>query len=387
VERILLMPIVSVIIPSYNRADMLPDAIQSVLDQSLKDWELIIVDDGSTDQTRTVAARYTSTDDRIQYIYQDNRKLPGARNTGIRASRGRYIAFLDSDDVFLPEKLKIQAATLDERPELGLIAGGFFEVDRDLHILRELRPWESQPTLELRDWVLSCPFCPGAPLIRRNWLEKAEFFDEKMPFVEDWDLWLRMSVLGCPMDWTRQAVCYYRIHGGNMVRQAVLMKNGMLTMFDKLYGGAESDLRGEILDLKQEAYSNAYVNGAARAFGGGDGAEGQACLEKAIEVNPALLQGNPPQVLSRLASFALTPLCGDAEGFIQTLSAYLPGALRGWSPDRLRGTLHAVAAFEADKLGENKEVVRYGIQAVKEDPRWIQNRGFVKMIFQAFAKK
>ena len=99
-------PKVSVIIPTYNRADMVGDAIQSVIDQTYHSWELIIVDDGSQDNTSEVVAQFS--DPRIRYIYQENKKLPAARNTGIRASSGEYLVFLDSDDLFMPDKLRAQ---------------------------------------------------------------------------------------------------------------------------------------------------------------------------------------------------------------------------------------------------------------------------------------
>lgn len=376
------MPRVSVIIPSYNRADMVMDAVDSVLRQTFADWELIVVDDGSQDNTREVIAAVR--DERVRYIYQDNQGLPGARNSGIRAARGEYVAFLDSDDVFLPHKLAVQVAAMDARPELGLLAGGFIEVDRELRPLREVRPWETQPTLELIDWVKGCPFCPGAPLVRRDWLEKAGLFDERMPFVEDWDLWLRMSTLGCRMDWLPQAVCYYRIHGGNMVRQAILMKNGMLTMFDKLY--ARDDLPEGVLRLRENSYAYAYLNGAARAFAAGDVEEGRASLGKALSLDPALLQGRPPRALSSLISFSLSPLCGDAQGFMGRLMAALPPEAQGWSRRQAFGALHAVAAFEAQRNGHPEAIFREACAAVRQDPSWLGNRGLIAIALRSLWK-
>lgn len=179
-------------------------------------------------------------------------------------------------------------------------------MDEQLHILRELQPWLSQPTLEPEDWVLSCPFCPSAPLVRREWLERVGLFDESMHYIEDWDLWLRMSYLGCQMDWLKEPVCYYRIHSGKMVRHALLMKVGMLTMFDKFY--SQSNLPDKIVVLRDRAYSKAYLDAATRAYAAGVVEEGKACLADAIKLNPTLLEGNPPQVLDTLASFALGPL-------------------------------------------------------------------------------
>jgi glycosyltransferase involved in cell wall biosynthesis len=354
---------------------MVCDAIQSVLDQTFADWEVIVVDDGSSDNTRQVIARYT--DLRIHYIYQDNKGLPGARNTGIRNAQGQYIAFLDSDDLFLPNKLSAQAAALDARPALGLVGGGYFEVDRQLRVLRELRPWEKQPTLRFADWVMACPFCPSAPLVRREWLDKAGLFDENMRYIEDWDLWLRMSHLGCQMDWLKEPVCSYRIHGGNMVRHAVLMKNGMITMLDKLY--ADNDLPPGILALRGPAYGNIYLNAAARAFSASADNEGKDCLDNAFKHDLSLLNGNPPRFLSSLASFALSPLCNDADTFMYRLIGNLPesaGTLN-WSKRKALSLLRATAAFDHYQHGEHKQAARKALSALALDPSWLRNRGLI----------
>lgn len=373
------MPQVSVIIPSYNRADMVLDAVRSVQAQTFSDWELIVVDDGSKDNTREVIGGLA--DERIRYIYQENKGLPGARNTGIRHARGEWIAFLDSDDAYLPQKLAAQVAVMQARPELGLLAAGFIETDRDLRPLRELHPWEDQPTLTLLDWVTACPICPGAPLVRKSWLEKAQLFDERMPFVEDWDLWLRLAYLGCPMDWLPQPVCYYRIHGGNMVRQAVLMKNGMLTMFDKLF--AHENLPAAVLALRDRAYANAYLNGAARAFAASDIPEGRASLGKALRFDPDLLQGRPPRALGSLISFSLSPLCGDAPGFLNRLLQGLPAEAGGWTRRQIFGAYHAVAAFEAARSGRTGAIFRSAAAAVWTDPAWLANRGLIAIALRS----
>jgi len=371
------MPRVSVIIPTYNRADMVGDAIRSVLDQTYADWELILVDDGSSDDTRQIVEAFA--DLRIRYIYQDNKGLPGARNTGIQAARGQYIAFLDSDDLFLPHKLEWQLDALETRPELGLVAGGHIEVDEQLHVLREVQPWHGHPTLKFQDWLFACPFCPSAPLVPRGELESAGLFDETMQRIEDWDLWLRMAHLGCAMDWIKEPVCYYRIHGGNMVRNVRLMKEGMVTMLEKLF--SQPCLPAEIMALRDRAYANVYLNAAARAYAAGAVEEGKAWLTNAVELNPALLKGNPPRVLDSLASFALNPLAGDADAFMDMLMSNLPerDGIPRWSRRKARGLLHAVAAFEHYQRQAYKSVVREAISALSLDPSWLRNRGLISI--------
>lgn len=367
------MPKVSIILPTYNRADMIRPAVESARAQTFTDWEAIVVDDGSSDDTRAVIAGIS--DARVRYLYQANKGLPGARNTGIRASSGEYVAFLDSDDAFLPEKLARQVPVLDARPELGLTAGGFIEVDAHMQVIREVRPWEKTPALELPDWVRACPFCVGSPLVRRAWLERAGLFDEGMRFVEDWDLWLRMAALGCRMEWLREPVYLYRMHGGNMVRQAALMKNGMLQMFDKFF--AQPELPAGVVALRGEAYGHAFLNAAARSLAGGDGAEGRACLSAAFAHDPRLLQGDPPLAIDTLASFALTPLCPDARRFMALLAENLPAPLDRWPRRRVFGALYAVQAFEGALRPGSPGVLRSALKAVLNDPAWLRNRGLL----------
>jgi glycosyltransferase involved in cell wall biosynthesis len=379
------MPKVSVITPTYNRADMLGQAVQSVLDQDFTDWELIIVDDGSRDNTREVVAGFA--DPRIRYIYQENKGLPAARNTGIRNAQGQYIAFLDSDDLFLSHKLAEEVAILDGRPDLGLVACGHFEVDRNLRVLREMRPWQSHPQLDLTTWLLTCPLVVSTVLVRREWLERVGLFDEQMRYVEDWDLWLRLSYAGCRMGWLQRPVCCYRIHGSTMTRNVQLMKAGMLAMFDKFY--AQPDLPAEALALREMAYANVYLNTAARAYAAGDVEEGKECLARAIALNPALRQGSPPRALDSLASFALTPSVNNAEAFMEAVVSNLPEGvgIPRYSRRKARGLLHAVNAFEHGRREERVAAARHALSALLYDPVWLRNRGLLSLVGRAIGRR
>ncbi len=113
-------PIVSVIIPTYNRAKFITGAVESVLEQSLRSIEIIVVDDGSTDDTRKVIDRFL-IDDRIKYVHTENGGAAHARNTGMKAASGKYIAFLDSDDAYLPYKLELQTSFLESNPDIGMV--------------------------------------------------------------------------------------------------------------------------------------------------------------------------------------------------------------------------------------------------------------------------
>ena len=118
------MPTVSVIIPAYNRADLIGETLESVFAQTYRDYEIIVVDDGSTDNTKEVLASLAAAG-KLRYTYQENAGLPAARNTGIRLAVGKYVAFLDSDDLFAPDKLEKQVAVFEANLDAMLVHSGF----------------------------------------------------------------------------------------------------------------------------------------------------------------------------------------------------------------------------------------------------------------------
>lgn len=372
------MPRVSVVIPTYNRADMVSDAIQSVLDQTYSDWELIVVDDGSQDNTRDVVASYR--DPRIHYVYQENRKLPGARNTGIRTSKGEYLAFLDSDDLFTPEKLERQVAALDSSPEIGLVASGWTEVDMQHNLLRTLQPWRLKPGLALSDWLYGNPFIVPAVLVRRDWLVRVGLFDEQQHYVEDWDLWLRLVYTGCVMRWEPGIVCLRTIHEGNMVHNAARMGAGLLRLFDKFF--AQPGLPQEVLQQRDRVYANAHLFAAVRLFGAGTCAEGVEHLAKVIQLDPTFLEGEPPRILQSLASTALTHQVRDREQYIADVCHSLPYVSPRLTCSRreMWAIIRAAAAFEDLANGCRRLARLRAAQAILTDPVWLRNRGLVGIL-------
>ena len=370
-------PKVSIIIPTHNRGDYIGDALQSIIAQTLPDWEAIVVDDGSTDDTEVIVKSYTNS--RIRYIYQENKGVAAARNAGLKTTWGSYIAFLDSDDLFLPNKLELQVNFLEAQPDLGLVAGGFIGIDREKRVVNEVHPWLSSATFELSDWIDGCPFIVNAVLIRREWLERVDFFDENMRYVEDWDLWLRLSLAGCRMGWIKKVVCYYRLHNDNLVRNAYKMKEGMAIMLDKLY--AQPNLPIKISNMRNRAYSNIYFNAAARAYSNYDIKNGKEWLTKAVELEPDLLLGKPPKYLSNLASFALSHLCNDAETFMNLVVSSVPEQFikAHWSKRKIRGLLNAVMAFHHYQHHEYMQVVNKAMSALVSDPSWFRNRGLLSI--------
>lgn len=349
------MPEVSVIIPTYNRAGLLAQAIESVLAQSYPSFEIIVVDDGSRDDTNTVVGSYS--DPRIRYIYQDNAGLSAARNTGIRAARGKYVALLDADDLFMPEKLAYQVQVLDHQPEVGFVAGGFLYVDADGRPLAERRPWQSHPQLDLMTWLHGCPVVPSAVLLSRAWLARVGGFDSALRRVEDRDLWLRLAYHGCGMAWTPHLTCAYRIHGGQMVRDGQSQKETTLAVLDKFF--AQPGLPIELHNERQQAYAAAYLEGAFREYGAGQVIAAKESLTRAIGRQPALMVGEVPPLTYTLISWAADPITGDPVAFAVRVLDNLPASAASLCSCRQR-ILYAAAIWaivDASLVG-NTELAR-----------------------------
>ncbi len=185
---------VSVVIPAYNRADLILETIQSVLAQTFTDYEIIVVDDGSTDNTAEILRELIESG-KIQYVWQENQGESAARNHGLRLAQGEYIAFLDSDDLWLPQKLEAQVSYLDAHPEAGLAQSSFTKFDdatgEDLGT--RSGAWFSgwiYPEI-LMHW--SDLMAADAVLIPAKVIERVGGFDEKLRRGEDLDLWRRIS--------------------------------------------------------------------------------------------------------------------------------------------------------------------------------------------------
>lgn len=188
-------PTVSVIIPTYNRAHLVGRAIQSVLNQTYQDFELIIVDDGSTDNTEEIIKEFQEQDKRIKYIKHDKNKGGSTtRNTGIKAARGEYIAFQDSDDEWLPEKLKKQMEVFkNTSSKVGIIYTGFWRI-KDNEKTYIPQSWVKQKDGNIYFELLKGNFVTTQSIVtRKECFKKAGMFDEKLPRLQDWELVLRLS--------------------------------------------------------------------------------------------------------------------------------------------------------------------------------------------------
>jgi glycosyltransferase involved in cell wall biosynthesis len=183
-------PVVSVIVPTFDRWPMVGEAVRSVLAQRYPLFELIVVDDGSTDGS---AAKLSAFGGRVRVLRQARAGVSAARNAGARAARGRYFAFLDSDDLWLPDKLAIQTTFMDEQPNVQICQTEEIWIRNGVRVNPKLKHRKPAGDIFRRSLDL-CLVSPSAVMLTKQLFEAVGGFDENLPVCEDYDLWLRIAV-------------------------------------------------------------------------------------------------------------------------------------------------------------------------------------------------
>jgi glycosyltransferase involved in cell wall biosynthesis len=270
-------PRVSVIIPAYNCAEYIAETIESVLNQTYSDYEIIVVDDGSTDATREIVQAYG---DRLQYIYQKNQGAAAARNRGTRLARGELIAFLDGDDLFLPDKLAAQVAYFDANPSVGMVKTGWQIIDQQGNFVSNVEPWHYAPKLDLATLVLYKVSRPSALMVHRDWCERTNGFNTSFAIGEDLDWMLRLALMDCEIAWIRQIHTCYRQHSDSLMSSGSRLRSDMETVMDQFFDRA--DVPDSIRQLKAQERYQSLVWIAWRMYRDGCSEEMANCLEKSL---------------------------------------------------------------------------------------------------------
>ena len=262
------MPFVSVIVPTFQRPEFLRAALQSVLRQTFKDFEVLVVDDGSPmDPAPLVNAL---DDPRIRYFrHQSNRGEAAARNTGLRSARGDYVAFLDDDDEWLPEKLRWQLDVFARSsPEVGCVTGGFVVVRaHDGQVLREDIPTQRGDLLG-QLLVRNIVGPPSTVILRRDCLDRVGVFDESIAFGVDYDLWIRLAER-YHFECVPAVVTRYTVHAGQMSNDPLVWGRGHEDLLRKHGGKLRRDHRREgrfYLRLGRSLSLRGHVREARRAL-------------------------------------------------------------------------------------------------------------------------
>ena len=244
---------VSVIIPTYNSAQYVTQAIENVLEQTYKDFEILVIDDGSKDDTAEVVKKYG---DAVRYIYQENAGVSVARNKGIKESVGKYVSFLDADDTWLPRKLELQMEAFKRNPEYKFCFSAFVTVTADLQPIEMKHARMEDAAIKdllLRGNVVGS-IC--TVICERELFDVVGGFDPKLSQCADWDMWVRLATLTDFLFIDEQLVTY-RQHDSNMSRNAPLLEKDSLFVLEK--GFAMNEVPRDVIAKRRAAFARNYM--------------------------------------------------------------------------------------------------------------------------------
>ncbi len=260
------MPTISVIMPAYNVEQYLAASVESVLAQTYRDWELVIVDDGSTDRTGRIADEYAARDPRVRVIHQRNGGLSAARNTAMRYARGEFFALLDSDDLWDPDFLAAQMATFASAQHTDVVTGNARNLGGHWHG-KPARPWpDKRPQPVLADILRDEEAVFIMSVFHRSVYQTVGDFDERLRSNEDYDYWLRAAASGFRFVRNDRPLGDYRRRDDSLSASDVRMLGGLLTVYRKLRP-ALADRPGElaILDAQVARFETELLAAEARA--------------------------------------------------------------------------------------------------------------------------
>lgn len=324
-------PRASVVVPVFNQARFLPAALDSALAQTYRDREIIVVDDGSTDDTPGVAQRYG---DAVRYVRQANRGLAGARNAGIGLARGEVVALLDSDDVWLPGFLEHMIGVADAQPQASVYFGAWRYIDADGNLLPEPPHVHVVPPADIYRALLRANFIvPSTVVMRRAAVVAAGLFDERFRRLEDWELWVRLLRQGHTMSGSSACHLHYRVHGESLSADPTAMEQAALALARKHFGEDDGQVGAWPPD-KRWAYAGVYrYHALLRARRPEDWARGGEFLAKAIEADPTLARDRALfQELawaSRPAGYRRLSRTVDVEDCARTVLGFVDAAVGG----------------------------------------------------------
>jgi glycosyltransferase involved in cell wall biosynthesis len=273
------IPLISVIIPVYNGESHICKAIRSVLDQTYNNFELIIVDDGSTDSTSTIVRSFT--DKRISYIHQGNLGPSSARNAGVMRSRGEYIAFLDCDDWWLPKKLEIQLTHFQSFPETGLVYCATHIYDTRNRLVQFQAANIDGYAL---DSMLMGNFISGSAssvMIHRTVLDHVGLFDESLRTCEDWDLWLRIAAM-YRICFVRTPLVHLLTRPGSLGKNIKGIRDDSFQLLDKAFTSYAAGLNYR----KKHAYAQVHLTAASSFASAGKHKRARQELIASLRLNP-----------------------------------------------------------------------------------------------------
>ncbi len=390
---------VSTVIPTYNSAKFLPDAIQSILNQTYQDYEIIVVDDGSTDNTFDIVREFGKN---IRYLRQENKGLGGARNTGIRHANGEYVGLLDADDQWYPNYLETMVSIADQHPEAAIFYCNARYTDEHGVDSPQLVGVPAISSGEIYQTLLRANFLiPSTVLMRRSVIVNKGLFDQALRSLhgcEDWDLWLRVS-RDYPFVGTRENLVRYRIHGNSLSANPTKMQHAARSVIEKQFGPDDEHPQNWSAD-KRRAFGGVYryhlLTSIQRQ---NDWKASSQYLLRALKSDPSLANdlklfyelalGNQP-IRFRVSDYQLNLIANEV--LISELlrdvfcSATIPEikALRG----QVYGTAYYALGLVAYNTGQRHLSRRYLIKALRFRPDlWRDSLAVGDLIKSIFNRK
>ena len=273
---------VSVVIPSYNSARYVVTAVESVLGQTFRDYEILVVDDGSTDDTKEVLSKYGES---IRYLYKPNGGVSSARNYGIEKARGKYVALLDADDFWMPEKLAKQIAVLEADENIGLCYASTEKVDENMQTVIgyiEADSYEDYCEALLLNLNIVAGSCSSA-IVRRDVAQQTNGFDAEFSTCADWEYWLRLSLLTkfAPVS---EYLVKYRVVAGSMSSDPFVSKRDTEGVLKKFF--ALTNLPEKYKKLEKKSLSNNLMVVSGEFLHNGKIVESLSCMWKSLRLYP-----------------------------------------------------------------------------------------------------
>jgi glycosyltransferase involved in cell wall biosynthesis len=382
--------LVSIIIPNYNHARFVSDAINSVMKQDYQNVEIIVVDDGSTDNSRKVIGQFG---DQVKYIYhQKNAGLSVARNTGIHASNGVFIGVLDADDMYEPAFISTLVASLEANPDADGIYCGYRFVDQENNPLPQIEN-RSVPSDELYTSLLDGNFfVPESIFLRRYVYDDVGLFDEALRACEDWDVWLRVTkkyrIIHVPEILTR-----HRILAGSMSTDPLRMLTSRLAVLKK-HIGEEPFVEGS--SIIHRAYGRAYLGSCIEYLQYGGEERAYECFQKMANICPELLIeidtyyqlgcGNQPK--GSMGDLSSLDVKRDSGPLLMMMKNLFVDAGTSNTVKRLERASYAKAYHSLGLLAygarEFREARSFFLRVMLNDLRLISNRQIISLWVKSF---
>ncbi len=384
-------PSVSVIIPTYNRRAYVQEAIESVLAQTYTDYEIIVIDDGSTDGT--AEALREQYGDRIRYEWQENQGVSAARNHGIELACGKYIAFLDSDDLWCPEKLEKQIAYLERHPSTGMVFSEAWVIDSKgtLVSTSKLNEAISAESLSLESLCYENHInVPSSVVVDKGIIETAGGFDHSMSQGEDYDLFLRARV-HTSVGIVREPLTAYRVHseGASNPSSQVAERRlrAHLLALDKVFAAWPEAPPG----LKERAVAWQYAKAALMEAALGNEEQTRVCLGQAVAHDDWFLR-DPERFAANIVNHVV-PLAGSTYDTgalvgLRLVRSVLYGLVQKGSGKkavvrRIWASVYETLGFAAHRRGDRAMVRFCFSRALVLRPTLVRNRGILSLLVEA----